>query len=225
MSQKKRHPRAIFLALWLIASWADPACLWAQSPTEQVKATLARVVQILNDPKLEGAAKKKDRWEPIRQTIFSCFDFAEMAKRSLGNHWHGYAARHQELVAPFANLVQDSYLRQVESFNVDRVLYSRERMDQGFAEVNTKLIARVGEELSIGYRLHLVTAEWKIYDVLIDRVSLVNYYRSQFHRVLSAGSFDDLLARLRDRRAREAGSEELRLRRTIPYLLLSIRLR
>lgn len=111
MSQKNSQPGAIFLALLLIASWADPACLWAEFPTEKVKATLARVVQILNDPKLEGEAKKKDRREWLRQAIFPCFDFAEMTKRSLGNHWRGYAARHQELVTPFANLVQDSYLR------------------------------------------------------------------------------------------------------------------
>lgn len=225
MSQKKRHPGTIFLALLLIASWVDPVSLWAESPAEQMKTTLARVVQILNNSKLEGEAKKKDRRELLRQAIFPCFDFAEMARRSLGNHWHGYAARHQELVAPFANLVQDSYLRQVESYDVDRVLYARERANQGFTEVNTKLVARGREELSIDYRLHLVATEWKIYDVLIDRVSLVNYYRSQFHRVLSTSSFDDLLERLRDRRAREAGPDESRLRRTIPYLLLAIRLR
>ncbi|MBI2210680.1 MAG: ABC transporter substrate-binding protein, partial [Deltaproteobacteria bacterium] len=85
-----------------------------------------------------------------------------------------------------------------------KILYTRERLENNFAQVDTKVLRSDGEEIPINYKLHLVGGQWKIYDVLIENISLVNNYRSQFHRILSTASFDDLIKRLQEK-APEAG--------------------
>lgn len=84
----------------------------------------------------------------------------------------------------------------IESYKNEKILYTRERVDKDFAQVNTKVITGKGDEIPIDYRLHSVGGEWKVYDVVIENVSLVNNYRSQFHRILDTASFDELLRRL-----------------------------
>lgn len=182
-----------------IAAWVDGNPLWAGTATEQVKTTVERVVEILKNPRLHGDAKKKDRREQLRQTIYPCFDFAEMAKRSLGNHWQRYATRQAEFVPAFAGFVEDAYVSKLESYKNEKIRYARERVDKDFAEVDTKVLTERGDEIPIVYRLHSVGGQWKVSDVLIEHVSMVNNYRSQFQRIIATASFDELLKKLREK--------------------------
>ena len=72
-------------ALVMTMTWISVSSLWAESPTEQIKRTVERVLAILKEPMLQGEAKKKERREQLRQTLLPRFDFDEMAKRSLGS--------------------------------------------------------------------------------------------------------------------------------------------
>lgn len=188
-------------ALVLLASWVDAGRLWAGTPMEQIKVTVERVLQTLKEPRLLGETKTKERRELLRKVIAPSFDFDEMAKRSLGQHWQQNAARKGEFVPIFRGFVEDAYLGSIESYKNEKILYASERVERGFAQVDTKLVPTKGDEIPIHYRLHLVGGQWKIYDVLIENVSLVNNYRSQFHRVISTSSFDELLRRLQEKRA------------------------
>jgi phospholipid transport system substrate-binding protein len=169
----------------------------AGAPMDQTKQTVDKVLSIVNDPNLKSPAKQQERREQLRQTIFPRFDFTEMARRSLGPHWARRSPQEQqEFVRVFTGLLENAYVEQIESANGDKVVYGREQMDGDTAIVPTKVITKKGEEVSITYKLRPVGAEWKVYDVVVEDISLVNNYRSQFNRVLANSSFDELMRRL-----------------------------
>lgn len=199
------HKIWVAAILALVASWGGTDRLWAGSVTTEVKSTVDDVVGVLKDSRLQADAKKKERRERLRQIIAARFDFEEMARRSLGQHWQRHAARKQEFVPVFTRFVQDSYVGQIEAYRDEKILYTRERLENNFAQVDTKVLKSNGDEIPINYRLHSVGGQWKVYDVLIENISLVNNYRSQFHRILSSASFDDLLKKLQEKRAQGRG--------------------
>jgi phospholipid transport system substrate-binding protein len=188
----------VFVALALL--WGGSSAI-AGMAEEQVKETVNRVVEILRDPALRTEDKIAQRREMLRQAIFPRFDFSEMARRSLGSHWKNQKARQEEFVAVFSDFVETAYVGKVESFKDEKILFVRERIDQGFADVDTKVVPSKGEPFSVNYKLHMVGTDWKVYDVVIENISLVNNYRSQFNRILANASFDELLKKLRDKRS------------------------
>ncbi|MGE5216015.1 MAG: phospholipid-binding protein MlaC [Chloroflexota bacterium] len=193
-----RKPASVvfFVTLVAVLVWAGNAS--AGVPTDQIRATVDRVLAILKDPKLNSADAKEARRVELRKAIFPRFDFEEMAKRSLGAEWRRRTpAEQKEFVRIFTELLKDSYVETIESYHGDKVLYRGESEDQGYATVNTAVVTKDGEEFSIDYRLNLEGKQWKVYDVVIENVSIVNNYRSQFSRILSRSSFADLLQKIR----------------------------
>lgn len=177
-----------------------PRVAAAGAPTEQTRATVDRVLGILKTPELQGDSKQQQRRQQLRQAILPRFDFAEMAKRALGARWNERSAQEQqEFVRLFTDLLEKSYLDKIENFNGEKILYTREQQDSDYAEVSTKVVTKKGEEMSINYKLHPAGGEWKVYDVVIEDISLVNNYRSQFNRILANASFDELLRKLQQK--------------------------
>jgi phospholipid transport system substrate-binding protein len=200
-----------------------PLPLRAGVATEQVRAMVEHVQMIVQDPRLQSEARKKDRRAALRRVIGRRIDFAEMAKRSLGSHWQGRTPKQQtEFVKLFTDLVEDAYLGQIESYPGDKFVYLREIRDGEFAEVDSKLNALKGDEIAINYRLRGRNADWKVYDVVIENVSVVGNYRSQFNRILSGASFDELLKKLRETRVRQIQARRSRPDNTLlSYWLLA----
>jgi len=121
-----------------------------------------------------------------------------MTKRSLGSHWKSLSqAEQHEFVEAFTQRLLVSYGRTVRSSNGDKIQFKREVQESGEARVETKVVSGYGEELPIDYKLHDVNGEWKVYDVSIDHVSLVNNYRAQFERVIVKSSVKDLLRKVK----------------------------
>jgi phospholipid transport system substrate-binding protein len=194
MNNRLVRPFFTLIAALLCLSWAITA--QAGLPTEQTKATVDKVISILQQP----APKNEDRRRQLRDVIYSRFDFPEMAKRSLGPHWSRRTPEEQqEFTKVFADLLESSYLDKIEGYNGEKVTYTREQQDKDNAEVFTKVLTKKGEEYSINYKLHAVDGEWKVYDVVVEDISLVNNYRSQFNRILANGSFDELLKKLQQK--------------------------
>jgi phospholipid transport system substrate-binding protein len=173
--------------------------LSASTPGDQVKATIDRVMETLKDPRLRGDVNKNKRREKLRQTILPRFDFADMAKRALGSQWNRYPDKQREFVSAFTQLLEESYADQIEAARGDKVDYVNERTGSGIAEVDTKVISSDGQETPIFYKLHPVGSDWKVYDVVIANISLVNNYRSQFSHILSHSSFDDLIKMIKEK--------------------------
>ena len=186
--------KAITLPILFFALAAASAVQSAdQTPTEQVKATVDQVLRILREhPSSEN--------EQLQRVIAQRFDFAEMSQRSLGSRWRKLTrAEQQEFVDVFTKLLKENYLGQIKAYQNQEVRFTGERRDSDFAVVETRIVPQQGEPIAINYRLQLSGGEWKVYDVVIEDVSLVNNYRSQFSRVLARNSFSDLIRRMKDK--------------------------
>lgn len=169
----------------------------AEGPKGQLKGTMEHVLEVLRTIRsAEDIAKNKDR---LRQILLTRFDFAEMARRSLGSHWDDLNGKEAEFVAAFTSFIEKAYLGRLGSYRGEKILYGRERVNEKLAEVDTRVVGGQGAEIDLRYRLHLAAGEWKVYDVVIDQVSLVSNYRSQFSRVLRTASIDELLTKLREK--------------------------
>ena len=189
------------LALCLLALLLlYPFKAFAVSPTEQVKSTVDQVVKILTDPQLWGEAKTEKRKELLRETIFPRFDFKEMAKRSLGTHWRRRTPEEQqEFVRIFAHLLEKAYLGRLDSYYNEKLIYTSETIDEPYAEVGTKILTSKGEEFTIKYKVNRVRDEWKVYDLVVENISLVNNYRSQFNRIIKKSSYDQLVSMVKQK--------------------------
>ncbi|HEY3305490.1 MAG TPA: ABC transporter substrate-binding protein [Candidatus Binatia bacterium] len=181
-----------------------PGSSRAGSATDEIRTTHEKVQTIQQDPRLRSDARKKERQSQLRQTLGRRFDFAEMAKRSLGSHWQGRTKQERtEFVKLFTDVLEASYLDQIDPYLGEKFIYLREIRDGDFSEVATKIVPAKGDEIAINYKLRSDKSGWRIYDVVVENVSVVNNYRSQFSRVLSGASFQDLLQKLRETRVNQ----------------------
>ncbi len=195
---------AIVFALLMIV---DPA--GAATPREQIQSSVEKVIAILKDPNLKPEAKKSERLEQLRQVIFPKFDFAEMAKRSLGADWQRRNPEEQrEFVKLFTELIESSYASNLNSYNGEKVVFMGDKQDGEYAQVDTKITSNKGEETSVSYKLLQSGSDWKIYDVVIENISIVNNYRSQFTRVIARSSFADLLRQMKDKQFDTAAKKQ-----------------
>jgi phospholipid transport system substrate-binding protein len=172
----------------------------ATTPTDQVRITVDNIVAILKNPTLKAESRKKDRRDQLRRAIFSRFDFTEMARRSMGSEWRNLSPKQQdEFTQLFTDLLERAYIDQIESYTNEKIVYGKEIVDQDYAEVQSKIVTGKGEDYSLNYKVRLVGKEWKVYDVVVENISLVNNYRSQFSRVIANQSYDELIRRMRDK--------------------------
>ena len=198
----KRYLTVPVIALILLSIWLTPGSAVGGVPTDQIKTTVDKALVVLKDPRFKPAAKAKERREQLKQILFARFDFAEMAKRSLGANWRRRTAKEQEeFVRLFTDLLERAYADTIESYGDEKIVYVGERLDGDFADVNSKIFTAKGEEFSLNYRAHFVGGEWRVYDVVVENISMVNNYRSQFNRVISNASYEELVRRLKDKAA------------------------
>jgi len=188
--------RKLFVRAVLWTLFLAPAPAFGNSPTEQIQETIQQVLTLVNAQATVGEATRK---QSLRETIMPRFDWPEMAKQTLGKHWDNVPSRHDEFIAAFADFLGNSYVGKIGSYKDEKILYLHETVENGRAQVKTKIVPSKGEPTSVNYQLHQVQGEWKIYDVVIEDVSLVVNYRSQFNRILTRGSFDDLLRQMKEK--------------------------
>jgi len=175
-----------------------PFNTFADSPTVEIKSTVDQVIQILTNPQLQGEGKKQERRKRLREVIFVRFDFQEMAQRSLGAHWQRRTPKEQaEFIKVFSDLLEKTYVDKIESYNNEKFIYANERIDGPYAEVSSKMRTSKGEEFTINYKLHRVGEDWRVYDLVIENISLINNYRSQFNRILTGSGFNELVSRIK----------------------------
>ena len=191
---------SLVLIVFAIATTAAQA----GAPTVQIQTAVEKALSILRDPKLQSETKKKE----LRDAIYPKFDFPEMARRSLGSHWQKRSPQEQqEFVRVFTELIESSYMSNIEAYNGEKVTFGAERQERDYAEVDTKITTKKGEEISVVYKLRQAGSDWKIYDVVIENISLVNNYRSQFNRVIAQSSYDELFRKMKDKQFDAAGKK------------------
>ncbi len=139
----------------------------------------------------------------LEEVIAARFDYAEMSKRALGARWTPLtAAERAEFVDLFKSFLSDRYAEKIEGYSGEQVLYLSERIEGNYAEVRTELRSKK-VEIPMDYRLFLKKDGWHAYDIVVDGVSLVKNYRSQFEKIIRTDSYSELVRRLRDRTVTE----------------------
>jgi phospholipid transport system substrate-binding protein len=153
----------------------------------------------LEDPKLKDPAKLIPRRRMLENVIAARFDYAEMSKRALAAHWTPLtAAERSEFVELFKSFLSDRYAEKIEDYSGEQVVYLSERTEGSYAEVRTELRSSK-LQVPMDYRLYLKEGQWHAYDIIVDGVSLVRNYRSQFDKIIRADSYQELVQRLRER--------------------------
>ncbi len=175
----------------------------ADSPTDQLQGTVNEALEVLKDPELKAEEMKAERREKLRNILFPRFDFPEMARRSLGFHWRKLSPQErEEFVELFTDLLEQSYVDRIESYSDEKFVYLKEVIDQNYAQVQSRILTPKGEEFSVNYNLHSRNGNWKVYDIVVENISMVNNYRSQFNRVISNSSYQELVDRLKIKQAK-----------------------
>jgi phospholipid transport system substrate-binding protein len=188
--------------LYLFFSILLPAPSRAGGPTDQVRGTVDKVLTIVRSSHPTSKAQMEAQRAQLVEVIYPRFDFTEMAKRSLGRHWAGRTPEEQrEFVTIFAAMLGRSYADNIESYTSQNVLYTRESEDQNYAQVDTKIVTENRPPLSINYKLQSVDKVWKVYDLVIEDISVVNNYRSQFDRVIARSSFEELVRVMKEKQS------------------------
>jgi phospholipid transport system substrate-binding protein len=186
--------------LFLLFCLLVPRPARAGGPTEQLRGTVDKVMTIVRSSHPTSKAQMEAQRAQLIEVIYPRFDFTEMAKRSLGRHWAGRTPTEQrEFVVIFAAMLGRSYADNIESYTSQKVLYTRESENQSYAEVDTTIVTENRPPLSINYKLQSVNKEWKVYDLVIEDISVVNNYRSQFDRVIVGSSFKDLVRVMKEK--------------------------
>ena len=168
------------------------------TPTEDVKKVVDEVVHLVSDKNL----KKNDlkRRQALKKTISTVFDYSEMAKRSLGKHWNQRTpAEKKEFSDLFASLLENSYASKIESYNDEKIVYLKENVDGDHAEVKSKVLTAKRDEFTLDYRLMNRNGKWLAYDVVIEGVSLVSNYRTQFNKIISSNGYPELVKKLQNK--------------------------
>ena len=192
--------RIRWVLLLVLAEFGIASALLAGEPLELVKVSANRAIQILKDPKLQSKEKKKERIERLKEIVNPLFDYEEMARRSLGPHWRRRTPQEQqEFVKLFRDYLEKTHSDKVDLYAGDKVIYGRETVEDDYAQVETTFVNTKGEEFSVVYRLRRVGGKWKVYDAVVENISIVNNYRSQFDRVISKSSFEELMRLLKEK--------------------------
>lgn len=176
----------------------------AGEPINLMKQTIDDVIDILKNEELKKSEKKLERRNELRKVISERFDFKEMAKRALAHHWKQRTPEErQEFIPLFSNLLERLYVKKIESYTDEQVLYTVEKIEDEYAVVKTKIITKRNFEVPIEYRLLKKNDHWGVYDVVIEGVSLVNNYRNQFNKIIRKDSYEELVQRMKNKQEEE----------------------
>jgi len=189
--------QALATFMLLVASSAPSTAADNAAPVQELKNRVDRAVQVLNDPATKGPDKVVERRAKVRKIADEIFDFAEMSKRALGTHWNQTApAERERFVRLFADLLDRAYFEKIDSYEGEKVRYLPAKIEGDQATVPTRVLTSRGTDIPIDYRMHRDQGRWLVHDVLVEGVSLVSNYRSQFDRIVRTASVDELLKRM-----------------------------
>ena len=169
---------------------------WAGPPTDQLRTYTDEVLKVLQNP----ALTLPERREAVKHLAEDIFEVSETAKRALGQHWlKRTPAEREEFVKLFANLLEQTYIARIDEFGGEKLRYVSEQIDGDRAIVRARITTKNGTEVPVESRLLQKETRWLIYDILVENLSLISNYRSQFDRVIRTTSYEELVKRLKTR--------------------------
>ena len=190
--------KRLFVGLSILMILLITTAVYAGAPLETVKVNANQILDVLRDQKLKAPSAKEMKKDKLRAIYVNMFDEVELSRRSLGNNWNKLnAAQRQEFVKLFEQVLEKAYADRILSYTNEKIEFTKESMtSDNMAEVRTKVIT-ASKEIPIFYRVILKDGVWKVYDVIIENVSLVQNYRTQFNDILTKNTPEQLLEILR----------------------------
>jgi phospholipid transport system substrate-binding protein len=202
--------RAVLPLAVLILVLAAPAVRPAEAgaPSEQLRTQVDRVLKVLEDAELKKEPRAKDRRAAVRKIANEIFDVTETARRSLGRHWQGRTpAEQQEFVQLFSDLLERTYISRVELYGGEKIVYAGDSIEGDQAKVQTKIQTKSGSDIPVEYRMHRKGERWLVYDVIIEGVSLVANYRTQFNKIIQTSSYGELVKKMKSKQEELASGQ------------------
>ena len=172
--------------------------VFAGAPLEAVKGHVDEVLDVLRDPSLKSESAKKAKKDKIRAIAEKMFDFSELSKRTLGQNWSKFNPDQQkEFIKLYESLLEDAYADKIIAYTDEKIVFGKEvALTEKTVEVQSAVMRRSGE-VPIYYRVIMKDGSWRVYDVVIEGVNLINNYRSQFREILANKPPESLLETLR----------------------------
>jgi phospholipid transport system substrate-binding protein len=172
--------------------------LYAGAPLDAVQTNVNKVLEVLRDPQFKAPSAKEREKEKLRPIYERLFNDVELAKRTLAKNWNSMnAAQRQEFVLLFRQVLEKAYIDKILAYTNEKIVFDRETMiSASQAEVQTRIVTS-SKEIPISYKVILQGSDWKVYDVIIENVSLVLNYRTQFNDILAKNTIEQLLETLR----------------------------
>jgi len=193
-----RHITGLILSLAVLL--VIPLQGYAATPKETVEGGVNKLLKTLGDPSFK-AKPKEQKITTLSTEIENVFDFKELSRRTLGREWKKMSAeQQQEFVQLFRQLLQGVYADRLLAYSDQKIIFDKETMlKKGRAEVQSYLQTSDGKKIPLFYRLTNKSGSWKVYDVIIEGVSMVKNYRTQFKDILAKDSPEKLLEILREK--------------------------
>ncbi len=200
MNKRKIKTAIGIFVIFLLTS--IPSSLWAEEPGKLIMDAIDRGLVILKNPSLKGDEKLQERRQKLWEEISPVFHFEEMSKRALGQHWKGLSPEEKtEFIELFTNILKEAYIGKTDTYSGEKIVLVREKQGDKYANVQTKFVTNKGTEILVDYYLLSNQGDWKIYDVVIEGVSLVNNYRTQFNSILVKSSYKELVQKIKEKNA------------------------
>jgi phospholipid transport system substrate-binding protein len=192
---------AVFL---MIFSFSFPARGFSTEVTDGMRQSVDEILSLINKEK-----DKKIRRGKIEKEVNRRFDYVEMAKRALANNWNDRTPEErQEFSEAFAELLRNTYITKIEKYTDEKIDYLKEIISpEGVATLKTRIIKK-DDEIAVDYRMIKKGDEWVCYDFIIENVSMIRNYRSQFGKIIKDSSYADLLKRMKNKISKLKEDEE-----------------
>lgn len=187
-----------FIGLGILIFFLAVLPVYAGAPLDQIQTNVNQVLDILRDPKLKADAAKKIKKEKLEAIYTQMFEEVELSRRTLGSNWNKLnPPQQQEFTHLYRQVLEKAYIDKILSYTNEKIVFLKEnRLSGNQAEVQTKVITS-SKEIPIFYKVIQRNGVWKVYDVVVENVSLVQNYRSQFNDILAKNTPDQLLEILR----------------------------
>jgi len=190
----KRH----FIGLSILMFFLFTFPVYAGAPLDTVQTNVNKVLDVLRDPKLKGETAKGIKKEKLEAIYGQMFDEVELSMRTLGGNWTKLnPTQQQEFIRLYRRILEKAYIDKILSYTNEKIVFSKENMlSNNQAEILTKVITS-SKEIPIFYKVILNDGAWKVYDVVVENVSLVQNYRSQFNSILAKNTHGQVIEILR----------------------------
>ena len=190
----KRH----FMRLSILMFFLSTLPVYAGAPLDTIQANVNKVLDVLRDPNLKGESAKGAKKEKLEVIYEQMFDGVELSMRTMGGNWKKLnPAQQKEFTLLYRQILEKAYIDKILSYTDEKIIFPKESMlSNNQAEVQTKVVTS-SKEIPIFYNVILKGGTWKVYDVVVENVSLVQNYRSQFNAILAKNTPDQLLEILR----------------------------